>query len=147
MCIKAAELRKEDLALHVYSGSRIGARLDEQCYLFQLAAERRIRKESGKRRVHTAQSIIRLDGARSNVTRGFHEFEVSVERAQFVERSLSRRPLAVGARHRQLENVCERSTRIRDGQLPCVDAGQNQIDTRDRNIARKRRRAVQTRSL
>jgi hypothetical protein len=32
--IETADLRKEDLALHVYSGRRIGASLDQQCDLF-----------------------------------------------------------------------------------------------------------------
>src|SRR6185436_7420891 len=34
MCIKASDLRKEDLALHVYSCRCVGAGLDQQCYLF-----------------------------------------------------------------------------------------------------------------
>ena len=89
MCIKPANLRKENLPLHVYSGRLIGAGLDQQCNLFQLAAQRRIWKDRGESRVHTAQGNIRLDRARARVAGGFDEFEVVVERSQFVERSKS----------------------------------------------------------
>ena len=79
MVIEAADLREEDLALHVDSGGWIGARLDQQRHLFELAPDRRVGKDGRERRIHTAQRVICLNRARTRVARGFHEFEIVVD--------------------------------------------------------------------
>src|SRR5689334_5792214 len=102
MRVEAAELREEDLALHVYSREWIDAGFDQECDLFELPAQSGIRKDRREGWVNAAQCIVGLNGARARVACSLHELEVVVERSQLIERNESRRLFARSTRHAEL---------------------------------------------
>src|SRR6185503_14303866 len=122
MSVKATELCKEDLSLHIDIGRRVSACPYETRDLQELPAQRGVRKYSRQRRIHVAEGLIRLNSAGAKIACSLHQLELVVQSSQLIKRHKTGSLFTARTRHIQLQNISQRRIGVSDCKLPRIHA-------------------------